>query len=143
MNEDKACANFATNPMCRKFQQSKSRHISSPQFQIRNCERTNNRVAKPNLWRIQIRWTARMIFSKCLRRNLKVGSRKNNQWNQEEQKRNRLADKIWKSPRKKKRATSPKLIGSTPHRPSYGGFYPQREVISAEPPLHPVPQPTQ
>ena len=64
-----------------------------------------------------------------------MGSRNNNRLCQEEQKRNRLADKIWKSPRKKKRAasTSPKQIGSTPQRRPLGGFYPVREVISAEP----------
>jgi len=70
-----------------------------------------------------------------------MGSTANNRWNQEQQKRNRLADNLLKSRKKKKRATSPKLIGSTPQRRPLGGFYPQREVISAEPPLHPVPQP--
>jgi len=51
-----------------------------------------------------------------------MGSTLNNRWNQEEQKRNRLADKIWKSQKRKKRATSPKLIGCTP-KPHVGSSF--------------------
>ena len=66
-----------------------------------------------------------------------MGSRKNNQWCQEEQKRNRL-DKIWKSQKKKKRATSPKLIGCTPKPHVGSSFIPIRSTVSADPPLHPA-----
>jgi len=55
-----------------------------------------------------------------------MGSTLNNRWNQEEQKRNRLADKIWKFQRKKKRATSPKLIGCTPQPHVGSSFIPVR-----------------
>ena len=59
-----------------------------------------------------------------------MGSTLNNRWNQEEQKRNRLADKIWKSKKKKKRATSPKLIGCTPQPHVGSSFIPTRSTDS-------------